>query len=91
VRDLREGPLTKQQKALVSITDLFHSPQNVSQGINVSVVYELISFLTSENITCRQKASESLKILSNHAIGRNAILKEKGNVMKMSKNVNVLY
>ncbi|KAJ3368839.1 tetrahydrofolate synthase [Kappamyces sp. JEL0680] len=86
IRDLRDGPLGKQQKALVSLTELFHSPENVSQGIGAQVVYELIGFLKSQNITCRQKSTESLRIISNHAIGRNAILRDRINMLKMSAN-----
>lgn len=59
----------------------------MSQGIAVDVISYLIGFLPSTNITCRQKASEGLKIISSHAIGKTSILAEKYNLMKMAKIV----
>lgn len=76
-----------QQSALVSLTELFHSPQNVSQGISEGIVKFLIQFLSSVNITCRQKSAECLKIMSNHAIGREAILEDPDNLAQMTNNV----
>ncbi len=71
------------------MTELFHSPENVSQAISGNVIPLLLEFLTSENITCRQKSSEALKIITNHAIGRSAIVKDKSNILTLSKNVRL--
>lgn len=90
IRDLKDTRLPTRQRSLVTMTELFHSPENVSQAIAGNVIPLLISFLASENITCRQKSSEALKILTNHAIGRSAVVKEKLNILKMSKTVRWL-
>lgn len=87
VRDLLDEQLAIQQRALVCLTELFHSAENVSQGINENIIPNLISFLNSINITSRQKASESLMIISNHEIGRRAILVKRDNIIIISKRV----
>jgi hypothetical protein len=84
VRDLGDAKLPPQQRALVCLTELFHSPEHVSQGISEKIVPLLINYLTSQNITCRQKASESLMIISNHVIGRNSILERKKNILSIA-------
>ena len=90
VKDLSDPKLPTQQRALVNLTELFHAPANIQQGISENIVRHLIEFLTSQNITCRQKASECLRILSGHAIGRNAIFYDPTNLAKMSRNVPIV-
>ncbi|KAJ3309701.1 Radial spoke head 14 [Boothiomyces sp. JEL0838] len=88
VADLSTTQLVRQQKALISLNELFHSPENISQGISENIIHHLVGFLPSENITCRQKASEALSTISNHAIGRNAILASPMNMEKLARNLN---
>lgn len=84
---MNEGKLSQQQRALVSLTELLHSPQNVSQGISANMLPHLIRYGQSENLTCRQKAAEALKIVSQHSIGRSAILSDINCIVGMSKSV----
>ncbi|KAJ3272935.1 Radial spoke head 14 [Terramyces sp. JEL0728] len=86
VADLLAPQLIGQQKALISLNELFHSPENISQGISENIIQHLVGFLPSENITCRQKSSEALTTISNHAIGRNAILSSPNSIEKLSRN-----
>ncbi|KAJ2996015.1 Radial spoke head 14 [Globomyces sp. JEL0801] len=88
INDLKSTKLLQQQRALVCLTELFHSTQNISQAISENIIEYLIGFLPSDNITCRQKATEALMILSTHSIGRNAILSERSNIIKMAKIFN---
>jgi hypothetical protein len=88
VKDLSDPKLPVQQRALVCLTELFHSPANVSQGISERIVKHLLIFLSSQNLTCRQKSSECLKILTSHAIGRNALYLDSTALQKISKSVH---
>jgi len=88
VQSLSSDELKVRQASLVSLSELFHSPQNVSQGLATRVVDHLVNFFRSENITCRQKSTECLYLISNLAIGRNAILERKDTFQEMVHAIN---
>ncbi|KAI8925993.1 armadillo-type protein [Entophlyctis helioformis] len=75
VSQLEETKLFARQKALVFLADLFHCPDNVVQAIDESVVILLLSFLDTEDLTSRQKATEALNIIACCAVGRTDLIK----------------
>nr|KAJ3420009.1 Presenilin-2 [Polyrhizophydium stewartii] len=77
IDQLDENKLFPRQRAIVFLADLFHSPENVSQGISEGIVPQLVSYLGSEDLTCRQKATEALDTIASHAIGRNDIIQRR--------------
>lgn len=66
--------LIDRQRAIVHLSNMFHNPATLSQAINENAIPILTSFLRNPDLTCRQKATECLEIISRHAIGRTAIL-----------------
>ncbi|KAL5034411.1 hypothetical protein BDV3_003987 [Batrachochytrium dendrobatidis] len=74
VSQLEDGKLHSRQKALVFLADLCHSPENVVQSVDAGIVDRLIPFLSLDDLTCRQKATEILSTISGHAIGRADII-----------------
>jgi hypothetical protein len=74
VSELDSLKLGDRQTAVVLLSQLFHDPKYLAQAIRENVVAILVSFLKFEDLTCRQKASECLEIISRHGIGRSVIL-----------------
>ena len=66
--------LIDRQKAIVLLSKLFHDPTNLSQAIHENIIRILTSFLRLDDLTCRQKATECIEIISRHELGRSAIL-----------------
>jgi hypothetical protein len=82
VRDLNmsfENPanLKISIASLVSLAELLHSSRNVSQALKINAVESLSKYYTSDNIACRQKASDCIRLISSHAAGRELLLKTK--------------
>ncbi|TPX63622.1 hypothetical protein SpCBS45565_g06472 [Spizellomyces sp. 'palustris'] len=63
-------PLQSIQSSLTSLSDLFHAPENVAQGLECGIVEILGKWVGHSDVTVRQKATECLKVLGGHAIGR---------------------
>eukprot|EP00842_Homolaphlyctis_polyrhiza_P002287 jgi/Hompol1/3059/HPOL_000026-RA len=74
VGQLEDSKLLSRQKAIVFLADLAHSPANVVQAIDEDLIGTIKKYLSSDDITCRQKAAEVLKIMANHAVGRKDII-----------------
>ena len=73
-RDLTSEFIEKRFRALSCLSRLFHSPQNVSQGLNIKIVDRLLTFFSSDNSSCRQRASDCVMLISRHSVGRACIL-----------------
>jgi hypothetical protein len=86
---MRGPDLGLQQLSLVNLCEALHSPANISQALSENAIPHLFKFLSSENITCRQKSSELLKIVSSHAMGRAAILKDQAAIPQLTKSVKM--
>ncbi|KAJ1336887.1 hypothetical protein BSLG_001528 [Batrachochytrium salamandrivorans] len=74
IDSLEDGKLHARQKALMSLSDLCHSPENTVQGIQKGLVTHLNLFLSIDDATCKLKATELLHTISGHAIGRTDII-----------------
>jgi hypothetical protein len=48
----------------VFLAELFHNPENVSQGLKEGIVEKLLGLLSDKDLTTKQKATESLGILA---------------------------
>ena len=69
-----DSKLFIRQRSLVFLTFLMHSPANVSQALEENIIPSLMTFLSNQDLTCRQKITQIFYILSNHAIGRSALI-----------------
>ncbi|KAI8816087.1 armadillo-type protein [Fimicolochytrium jonesii] len=82
-------PLFRKQQSLCFLSDLFHRPENVSQGLEEGIV-GILARLLRVDVTVRQKASECLKIISGHAVGRAGIVQ--ANVLEiLSRRVSYFF
>ncbi|KAJ3165122.1 Radial spoke head 14 [Geranomyces variabilis] len=76
--------LFQQQQSLCFLADLFHRPENISQGLEEAIVPKLAALLPSADLTIRQKSSECLTIIAGHAVGRAGIV-EAGVLTQLSE------
>lgn len=74
VQELDSLKLVDRQRALVNLVKLCHNPETIALAIEENVINIIVSFLKKDDLTCRQKATECLEIISRHAIGRSSIL-----------------
>ncbi|XP_065844739.1 radial spoke head 14 homolog [Oscarella lobularis] len=73
-RELSGLELITKQRALVSLCEVMHKPENIAESVRVGVVESLKDLLGDEDQTVRIKTTQVLYILSTHAIGREAFL-----------------
>ncbi|KAJ3127322.1 Radial spoke head 14 [Nowakowskiella sp. JEL0407] len=74
VSELLDGSVSRQQRALVFLSDLFHNPEHIAQGLQERVVPKLVKLLSEEDLTIKQKSTECLATISGIAAGRTSIV-----------------
>ncbi|KAJ3217998.1 Radial spoke head 14 [Dinochytrium kinnereticum] len=84
VSEVEDSTLIVRQKSLVFLANLFHNPENVSQGLQEGIVMKLTQMLIEKDLTIKQKATECLSIIAGHAVGR-ASLVENNTLVSLSK------
>lgn len=67
-----------QIRSLVSLCGLFHSADSVAQALQADVVVILTNLLSNEGLVVKQKATESVFVLS----GKKLIVRNKFNLTK---------
>ncbi|KAM9329769.1 radial spoke head 14 homolog [Gastrophryne carolinensis] len=73
--ELRSPDLIIRQRALMSLCDLVHDPENVYQAVHLGVMESLKALLYDQDSTVRQKTTEMFHIMAAHNIGRTGILR----------------
>ncbi|XP_054852561.1 radial spoke head 14 homolog [Eublepharis macularius] len=73
--ELEDSDLLTRQRALMSLCDLMHDPENAYQAINIGFVDNLKKLLLDEDQTVRQKTTEVLYIMATHNVGRYSFIK----------------
>ncbi|XP_046860020.1 radial spoke head 14 homolog [Xenia sp. Carnegie-2017] len=86
-RELNGTDVLTKHRALMSLCDILHDPQNISEALNVGIVLSLKKLLTSDDSTIRHKTTEVLFIIASNASGRNAFL-EYEIILPLSKLFN---
>lgn len=80
VAEIRAESLTVRQHAYISLADLFHNPEYITEGLHENIVPKITKLFSSHrdsiDITIRQKASECIATISGYAHGRNALINE---------------
>lgn len=73
-RELNDRNLLTRQRAVMSLCDYLHDPEHIAEALRCGISESLKRLLTDEDITVRQKSTESLFVIGGHAIGRDAFL-----------------
>lgn len=73
-RELNSSELLTRQRALMSLCDVMHNPEKISDALRVGVAASLKSLLKDPDATVRHKTTEVLGIIAGHAVGRDAFL-----------------
>ncbi|XP_074660858.1 radial spoke head 14 homolog [Tubulanus polymorphus] len=73
-KELNDLNLLTKQRALMSLCDYLHDPEHISDALRLGIPQSLKGLLKDPDLTCRQKATECLYVIANHAIGRDALL-----------------
>ncbi|XP_028393946.1 radial spoke head 14 homolog [Dendronephthya gigantea] len=73
-RELNGNDILTKHRALMSLCDILHDPENISQALRVGVVSSLKDLLADVDSTVRHKTTEALFIIAGHASGRDAFL-----------------
>lgn len=76
-RELNSSDLLTRQRALMSLCDVMHNPEHISEGLRVGIGASLKSLLKDPDGTVRHKATEVLSIIAGHAVGRDAFVDNK--------------
>ncbi|KAH3884813.1 radial spoke head 14 homolog [Dreissena polymorpha] len=76
-RELQDANLLTRQRAVMSLCDHLHDPENIAEALKVGIAESLKKLLTDQDITVRQKSTECLFVIGTHAIGREAFLEHK--------------
>ncbi|CAB4023309.1 radial spoke head 14 homolog [Paramuricea clavata] len=76
-RELNGDDLLTKHRALMSLCDILHDPENISQALRVGIVSSLKKLLSDIDATVRHKTTEVLYIIAGHASGRDAFLEHK--------------
>ncbi|KAI8850944.1 armadillo-type protein [Chytridium lagenaria] len=84
VSEVEDFSLSVRQKSLVFLANLFHNPENVSQGLQEGIVPKLTRMLIEQDLTIKQKSTECLSIIAGHAVGR-ANLVENNTLLALSR------
>ncbi|XP_030357375.1 radial spoke head 14 homolog isoform X1 [Strigops habroptila] len=72
--ELQSPELLTQQRALMTLCDLVHDPQNVYQALELGVLDNLKTLLVHQDSTVRQKTTEILYIMTTHSVGRHGLI-----------------
>ncbi|NXL91373.1 RSP14 protein, partial [Alectura lathami] len=72
--EIQSPELLTQQRALMSLCDLVHDPENVYQAIQIGFLKNLKSLLLHHDSTVRQKTTEILYIMAIHSVGRQGLI-----------------
>ncbi|KAL8180639.1 UNVERIFIED_CONTAM: Radial spoke head 14 [Gekko kuhli] len=75
--ELQDSDLLTRQRALMSLCDLVHDPENAYQAISLGFLDDLKKLLLDEDQTVRQKTTEVLYIMATHNVGRYNFIKHK--------------
>ncbi|XP_048369945.1 radial spoke head 14 homolog [Sphaerodactylus townsendi] len=75
--ELQDPDLLTRQRALMSLCDLVHDPENAYQAINIGFLDNLKKLLLDEDQTVRQKTTEVLYIMATHNVGRYNFIKHR--------------
>jgi len=74
--ELNHTDLIVRQKALMTLCDVVHNAEYVTQTIKCAIIDSLKSLLKDEDAVVRMKTTEVLLIISGHAIGRQVLIEE---------------
>nr|XP_056715126.1 radial spoke head 14 homolog [Euleptes europaea] len=75
--ELQDPDLLTRQRALMSLCDMVHDPENAYQAINVGFLDNLKKLLLDEDPTVREKTTEVLYIMATHNVGRYNFIKNR--------------
>ncbi|XP_004636388.1 radial spoke head 14 homolog [Octodon degus] len=73
-KELQSEDLETRQKALMALCDLMHDPEYVYQAINIGCLESLTALLKDSDTLVRIKATEALRIMATHNMGRTSFL-----------------
>ncbi|XP_041459828.1 radial spoke head 14 homolog [Lytechinus variegatus] len=73
-RELKDPELITRQRALRTLCDCLHDPENIAEALKVGVAESLKALLSDQDGTVRHKTTEALYIISGHNIGRDAFI-----------------
>jgi len=73
-RELTDKTLLTRQKALRALCDYLHDHEHIVSALREGIVPSLKTLFKDDDVVCRHLSTECIYVLSNHAIGRDAIL-----------------
>ena len=76
-KELKDANLLTRQRAVMSLCDYLHDPENISAALKEGIAWSLKNLLRDPDLTVRQKSTECLFVIAGHAIGRDAFLGER--------------
>ncbi|CAL8093202.1 unnamed protein product [Calicophoron daubneyi] len=75
-RELRDKTLLIRQRATKALTDYLHDHEHIAEAIKEGVVGSLNFLLKDPDVHVRAYATECLRVISQHHLGREAVLHE---------------
>ncbi|NXP52886.1 RSP14 protein, partial [Heliornis fulica] len=75
IEELESPELLNQQRALMTLCDLLHNPENVYQAIEIGLMDNLKTLLLHHDSTVRQKTTQIFHIMVTHHVGRQGLIK----------------